>query len=133
MYIEGGRSMNIIIRNNSTKPIYEQIKEQFMEQIVKGELREGEKLPSIRFLAKELRISVITTKRAYDELERDGFINSVQGKGSFVAIQNEELIKEENLRKIEKSLKEVLYLASVTGITRKELVEMMELLEAEDE
>ena len=93
--------MNIIIRNSSDMPIYEQIKEQLKKQIIEGKLKEGEQLPSIRYLAKELRISVITTKRAYDELEIEGFINSVQGKGSFVAIQNQDLIREEYLKKIE--------------------------------
>ena len=91
--------MNIIISNSSGKPIYEQISTQIKEHILRGELDRGEALPSMRLLAKELRISVITTKRAYEELERDGFIETVTGKGSFVANKNTELVREEYLKK----------------------------------
>ena len=90
--------MNIIISNTSEKPIYEQITTQIKAIIMKGELNAGDALPSIRFLAKELRISVITTKRAYEELERDGFIETVPGKGSFVASGNQELLREDHRR-----------------------------------
>ena len=93
--------MNIIISNASGKPIYDQIRDQLKSKIISGELKEGDALPSMRLLAKELRISVITTKRAYEELEREGFIISVTGKGSFVASKNTEFIREEQLRKIE--------------------------------
>ena len=93
--------MKIIISNVKNQPIYEQIYEQIKNLIITEELKAGEMLPSIRGLAKDLRISVITTKRAYDELEKDGFINSVAGKGCFVAEKNLELIKEENLKKVE--------------------------------
>ena len=94
------RILNIIIRNSSGQPIYDQIYEQLRAPIVSGALPEGEMLPSIRGLAKELRISVITTKRAYEELERDGFIYTVAGKGCFVAARNLELVREDHLRKI---------------------------------
>ena len=93
--------MNIIISNASGKPIYDQIRDQLKSKIISGELKEGDALPSMRLLAKELRISVITTKRAYEELEREGFIISLTGKGSFVASKNTEFIREEQLRKIE--------------------------------
>lgn len=97
--------MNIQINNSSDDPIYLQIKNQIKVQIISGDLKVGEQLPSIRFLAKELRISMLTAKRAYDELELDGFINSVQGKGNFVAAQNKELIREEYLKKLKKNYK----------------------------
>ena len=96
--------MKIIISNTKGQPIYEQIYRQMKDMIIAGKLKEGDMLPSIRGLAKDLRISVITTKRAYDELEKDGFINSVAGKGSFVAEKNLELIREENLKKIENGI-----------------------------
>ena len=93
--------MNIVINNSNDKPIYEQIKDQLKEKIISGELKASDALPSMRLLAKELRISVITTKRAYEELEREGFIITVTGKGSFVAEKNLDLIREESLKKIE--------------------------------
>lgn len=125
--------MNIIIRNSSNKPIYEQIKDQLKQLIISGEMKQGEKLPSIRFLAKELRISVITTKRAYDELEQEGFIDSVQGKGSFVSGQNKDLIREEHLRNVEEHLKKALYFASLSNISREEIFDMIKILEEENE
>ena len=96
--------MDIIISNASDKPIYEQITSQIKNLIITGALRQGEALPSMRLLAKELRISVITTKRAYEELERDGFLETVAGKGSFVAGRNLEIIREEQLRMAENSI-----------------------------
>ena len=96
-----------------------------------GELTEGEALPSMRLLAKEQRISVITTKRAYEELEREGFIYSVVGKGSFVAPKNIEVIKEQHLREIEDKLREALALAHLSGIEIKELKEMFDILAEE--
>lgn len=117
--------MNIQLDNSSNDPIYLQIKNQIKAQIISGELKAGEKLPSIRFLAKELRISMITSKRAFDELEVDGFINSIQGKGNFVAFQNEELIKEEYLKKIELRLQESINLAQTIGISNHDLIEML--------
>ena len=125
--------MIITIRNSSSLPIYEQIVEQIKEQIFSGQLKPEEKLPSIRYLAKELRISVITTKRAYDELEQEGLIHSVQGKGSFVAYQNQELVKEEYLKKFEESLLEALNYARIVGLSKREIVESIELLEGENE
>lgn len=124
--------MNIIIRNSSNQPIYEQIYTQIKELILTGQLSEGEMLPSIRGLAKDLRISVITTKRAYDELEREGYINTVAGKGCFVAGTNKELIQEENLKKIEGHMQAIRELARTCGITSDELVEMFRILEVEE-
>lgn len=117
--------MNIQINNSSDAPIYLQIKNQIKTQIISGDLKVGEQLPSIRFLAKELRISMLTAKRAYDELELDGFINSVQGKGNFVAAQNKELIREEYLKKIEEKLQEIVELSEIARITNDELVQML--------
>lgn len=123
--------MNIIISNSSDLPIYEQITEQIKSMILTGELKEGDALPSMRSLAKDLRISVITTKRAYEELESCGFIKSYTGKGSFVAPKNMDLIKEENLKKIEISLTQAIELAKVTGISNEELKEIFNLLLSE--
>ena len=117
--------MNIQINNSSDDPIYLQIKNQIKAQIISGELKVGEQLPSIRFLAKELRVSIITAKRAFDELELDGFINSVQGKGNFVAAQNRELIREEYLKRIESKLQEVVELSEIAGVSNDELVQML--------
>lgn len=117
--------MNIQINNSSDDPIYLQIKNQIKAQIISGELKVGEQLPSIRFLAKELRVSMITAKRAFDELELDGFINSVQGKGNFVAAQNKELIREEYLKRIELKLQEVIELSKIAGVSNDELIEML--------
>lgn len=117
--------MNIQINNSSDDPIYSQIKNQIKAQIISGELKVGEQLPSIRFLAKELRVSMITAKRAFDELELDGFINSVQGKGNFVAAQNRELIREEYLKRIESKLQEVVELSEIAGVSNDELVQML--------
>ncbi|WP_105135272.1 GntR family transcriptional regulator [Streptococcus suis] len=117
--------MNIQINNSSDDPIYLQIKNQIKAQIISGKLKVGEQLPSIRFLAKELRVSMITAKRAFDELELDGFINSVQGKGNFVAAQNKELIREEYLKRIESKLQEIVGLSEIAGVSNAELVEML--------
>lgn len=120
--------MHIVISNQSGKPIYEQIAEQVKALIISGELGEGDALPSMRLLAKELRISVITTKRAYDELEQEGFLYAVPAKGFFVAAKNTELLREENLKKIEAHLTEAVRLAAPCGLTKQELTEMLELL-----
>ena len=120
--------MEIYISNTSGKPIYAQITDQIKAKILSGELREGDALPSIRLLAKELRISVITTKRAYDELEQEGFLYAVPAKGFFVAAKNTELLREENLKKIEAHLTEAVRLAAPCGLTKQELTEMLELL-----
>lgn len=120
--------MNILISNASSKPIYDQIYSQMKGLILSGELKEGEALPSMRFLAKELRISVITTKRAYEELERDGFIETVMGKGSFVAGRNMEFVREEQLRQVQECLQNAVDLAKSSGISEEELIETLQLL-----
>lgn len=120
--------MHIFIDNRSGTPIYEQIYTQIKNQIISGDLLADEALPSIRNLAKDLRISVITTKRAYDELERDGFIYTLPAKGCFVAPKNLELIREEHLRQIETHLQEVGKLAAAAGLSKKEIYEMLSLL-----
>ena len=120
--------MNIIISNSNGQPIYEQIVSQIKGLIISGELHEGDALPSMRLLAKELRISVITTKRAYEELEREGFITSMTGKGSFVASKNTNLIKEENLKRIESYMVQIVETANLNGIELEELVEMLTII-----
>ena len=119
--------MDIIISNSSGAPIYEQICAQIKAKIISGELAEGDALPSIRLLAKELRISVSTTKRAYEELEREGFLVTFPGKGSFVAGKNLELIREEHLRQIEELLQRARELAAQCGLSDAELAEMLRL------
>lgn len=120
--------MDIIISNSSDKPIYEQITSQIKNMILTGVLREGAPLPSMRLLAKELRISVITTKRAYEDLERDGFIESVVGKGSFVAKKNTEFVREEILKAAQEHIKQAVDAAKSGGITAEELHEMLDIL-----
>ena len=120
--------LKIVISNSSKEPIYEQIKRQIKESILRGDLKENELLPSIRQLAKDLQISVITTKRAYDDLEQVGLIVSVVGKGSFVAGQNREFLREMRLRWIEERLGEVVAEGKALGVTLPELVEMLRLL-----
>lgn len=120
--------MDILIRNTGDVPIYEQIVQQIKQLILKGELAEGTPLPSMRLLAKELRISVITTKRAYEELEREGFITTVTGKGSFVAGKNVELVREEYLRRIETLLGQSVDLAKEGNIPFDQVLEMLQLL-----
>jgi len=122
------RLLDIIIRNSSDQPIYDQIYSQIKNQIISGKLKEGEALPSIRSLAKDLRISVITTKRAYDELERDGFIYTVPAKGCFVAEKNFELIREENLKKIEDYMQKISELAALCNVSNTELMEMFKII-----
>ena len=117
--------MDIIISNSSGKPIYEQIADQVKEQIMAGALAAGDALPSMRLLAKELRISVITTKRAYEELERDGFLENVPGKGCFVAPQNRELLREAQLRRVEEKLTQDIEEARRGAVSLEELKEML--------
>ena len=121
--------MNIIINNTSGVPIYEQIYAQLKNEIISGALKENEPLPSIRGLAKGLRISVITTKRAYEELERSGYIYTLAGKGSFVAKRNNELILEEYLKEIESHLERISKLARAANIGKNELIDMLNALE----
>lgn len=124
--------MNIIISNSSQEPIYEQIVKQIKNNIIKGELEEGEILPSIRGLAQELQISVITTKRAYEELEHEGFIETVPGKGSFVSTQNKELIKEKKLKMMEEKLMEVIEESRDLNISIEDLIDMLRLIYEEE-
>lgn len=124
--------MNIIISNSSDKPIYEQITSQIKQMIISGELQPGDLLPSMRMLAKELRISVITTKRAYEDLERDGFIHTVIGKGSFVANKNMEFIREEQLRIIEEYLTKAVEGAKAGGISLEELQDIIRMIYEEE-
>ena len=120
--------MDIIIRNSGGIPIYDQITRQVKGLILRGELREGEALPSMRLLAKELRISVITTKRAYEELERDGFLTTIPGKGCFVAPRNLELVREDTLRRVEEHLSRAVDAAKTGGVTLGEMTETLNLL-----
>ena len=124
--------MNINISNSSGEPIYIQIANQIKTLILEGKLKEGEALPSMRILATELRISFMTTKRAYEELERDGFIESYTGRGSFVKAQNLELYREEQIKRIESLLIEASDMAQKAGITVEELHEMLDLVNGGD-
>ena len=124
--------MNVIIRNASNQPIYEQIYTQIRTAILCGELSEGEMLPSIRQLAKDLRISVITTKRAYDELEREGYIYTVAGKGCYVASKNTEIVREGQLKEIEEHMREILALAPACQLTGEELIEQFRVIIEEE-
>lgn len=125
--IQGGDGLEIILSNSSDKPLYEQIAVQIKNLIISGELNPGDTLPSMRYLAKELRISVITTKRAYAELERDGFITTVPGKGSYVSAKNTEIIREEQLRVAEQHLIEAVNVAKQAGISLEELIVVLEM------
>lgn len=124
--------MKIIIANSSQDPIYEQIKKQLKKQIIGGELSEGQVLPSIRNLAKELHISVITTKRAYEDLEREGFIDTVAGKGSFVTVQNKEFLREKRMRIVEEKLTEAFHEAKMLGLGIEEIKEIIDFLYNEE-
>jgi GntR family transcriptional regulator len=120
--------MKILISNSLNTPIYEQISSQIKNQIISGELKEGDALPSIRNLARELQISVITTKRAYEILTEEGFINSITGKGSFVASQNQELLREKKMKVVEENLLLAVENAKLLGIKEAEVYEMLKLL-----
>ncbi|MBR2284533.1 MAG: GntR family transcriptional regulator [Ruminococcus sp.] len=124
--------MNIIISNANGDPIYKQIADQVKTLILEGKLKEGEMLPSMRNLAVELRISFMTTKRAYEELERDGFIESYTGKGSFVKAQNVELYREEQIKRIEAMLAEAADIARKTGISLSDLHDLLNLVTSEE-
>lgn len=125
--------MEIILSNASTKPIYEQITSQIKGMIMSGKLQPGDLMPSMRKLAKELHVSVITTQRAYDDLAKDGFIVTVPAKGTFVSTQNQDFIREENLRKIEEYLSQVSELAKQNGVPLESLKETLEVLYSEQE
>ena len=120
--------MNILITNTSDKPIYEQIFTQIRDQILSGALQPGQALPSIRSLAKDLRVSVITTKRAYEELEKAGYLYSVPAKGSYVAEKNTQLVREADLTQIEEHMNQIFPLAASYGLGEAELVDMLRLL-----
>lgn len=124
--------MRILISNSSDEPIYTQIFNQIKAQIIRGEMDAGELLPSIRGLAKDLQISVITTKRAYEELEREGFVETIPGKGSYVAPQNKELIREQRLRIIEDSLMVVVREGKLLGLDYEEIEEMLRIMYEEE-
>ena len=124
--------MEIILSNSSDRPIYEQIVSQIKEMIMKGELNPCEPMPSMRKLAKELHVSVITTQRAYEDLQRDGFIVTVPAKGTFVSDQNQEFIREENLRRIEKFLSDAAALGRENGMSLEELKRTLELVYMEE-
>lgn len=122
--LKRGDTLNINISNTSTIPLYEQIQTQIKSQILNGNLKSGEGLPSIRNLAKELKVSIITTKRAYEELEKEGFIETVTGKGTFVSKQNTERLKEITLYDIENKLEEIIKQAKAVGVTLEEGIEI---------
>ena len=124
--------MDILISNSCGRPIYQQIYDQIKTAILSGELREGDMLPSIRALDKDLRISVITTKRAYEELEQGGYIYTAAGKGCFVSQKSSGMVYEEHLKKIEEHMGEIARLAGSSGITEGQLIEMYRVLQEEN-
>lgn len=120
--------MNIVISNTSDKPLYQQIKDQIKEAILTGELKNGELLPSIRNFSSELRVSVLTIRRVYDELEKDGFVSSQAGKGTFVLAGNIDLIKDTRRLMVEDKMTEMVSIAKSMGISKKELIDMMDII-----
>lgn len=132
MYIYRGDGVYLIISNSNDMPIYEQITEQIKDKIISGELDNGDILPSIRGLAKDLKISVITTKRAYEELERMGYIKTITGKGSYVNAKNKELLKEEMLKRIESNILNIISIANKTNIDKKEIMDLFNYLYEEE-
>lgn len=125
--------MKIIISNSSSIPIYEQIKNQIIGQIIKDELSEGDSIPSIRMLANDIKISVMTIKKAYDELESEGYIKSVQGKGTFVAPKNTELARENANKEIENHISKIVDIASKFNISKNEILDLFEFIYGSDE
>ena len=124
--------MDLIISNNSEIPIYEQIKEKIKKAINSNELKASDILPSVRCLAKDLRISILTVKKAYDELENEGYIKTVQGKGSFVVPRSKELMREEQIKIIEKNIGEIVKIAKTNDIRKKEIIDLFKFLYEED-
>lgn len=124
--------MNIIISNSSQEPIYEQIVKQIKSLIIRGEMSSGDMLPSIRSLAQELQISVITTKRAYEELEREGFIETVKGKGSYISSQNKEFLREKRMRIIEEKLSEVVEESRALDLSLSDIIDILKLIYEEE-
>lgn len=136
MYIyscNGGDCVTILIDTKSGEPIYNQIYSQIKSQIISGELKENDMLPSIRGLAKDLRISFITTKHAYEELEKEGFIYTLPGKGCYVAPKNTEILREENLKRIEKHIEDIASLASSCNLSLEDIIEMLTFIMEEKE
>ena len=125
--------MTVLIDTKSGEPIYNQIYSQIKSQIISGELKENDMLPSIRGLAKDLHISFITTKHAYEELEKEGFIYTLPGKGCYVAPKNTELLREENLKKIEKHIEDIAALAASCNLRREDIIEMITFIMEEEE
>ena len=124
--------MKIIVSNSSLVPIYKQIKNQIINQIISDDLKEGESIPSIRVLANEIKISVMTIKKAYDELENEGYIKSVQGKGTFVLPRNTELIKENANKEIEKHIEQIIEISSKYNISKEEIIELFNFIYGSD-
>ena len=124
--------MEIILSNSNAKPIYEQITSQIKAMIMRGDLKTGDSLPSMRDLAKELHISVITAQHAYEDLQRDGFITTIAGKGTFVAAQNKDFIREEQLRGAEEKLRDVAEIGRTSGIALNDLIKILTLFYEED-
>lgn len=124
--------MKIVISNSSLMPIYEQIKNQIISQIMSGELKEGDVIPSIRTLAQDIRISVMTIKKAYDDLEKEGYIVSVQGKGTFVAPRNMELIREQANKDIEKYIFKIIQIADRFNISEEEIIDLFRFINGSD-
>lgn len=120
--------MNIIISNSSSTPIYEQIKQAIKQAILNSELIEEDMLPSVRVMANDLKISFLTVKKAYDELEQEGYVKSVQGKGSFVAPKNLEFVQEEKRKEIQKHIEEIIKLAQISDISEQEIIEFFKLM-----
>jgi len=120
--------MNIILSNSSDEPIYQQIVSQIKAQIMSGDLKPGDPLPSMRLLAQQLRISLITTKRAYEDLERDGFIENFVGKGCFIKLQNTDFLKEEGIRKTEEAMAKACEYARTCGLSLEECKEILEMV-----
>lgn len=124
--------MKMIISNSSSVPIYEQIKKSIINQILEGELNEDELLPSIRVLAGDIKISAMTIKKAYDELEKEGYLKSIQGKGTFVAPKNTELAKEQAQKDIEKYIEKIVAISNRFGIDENDVIEMFKMIYGED-
>ena len=124
--------MKMIISNSSSVPIYEQIKQSIINQILDGELREDELLPSIRVLAQDIKISAMTIKKAYDELEKEGYLKSIQGKGTFVTPRNNELIREKQLSIIEGHIEDIVNIAKVSNINKSEIIDMFNYIYEEE-
>ena len=124
--------MNIIISNSSSVPIYEQIKQSIKQAILNNELREEDMLPSVRVMANDLKISFLTVKKAYDELENDGFIKTIPGKGSFIAPKNLNLMKEEKLKEIQNHIEEISKIAKISDITENEIIDLFKMIFKEE-